>query len=68
MPKVTKDTIIADVLRMNRGTAMVFLRHGLHCLGWGGVSMESIGDAAMVHGIDVDALLKDLNDYIEQNS
>ena len=30
--------------------------------------MESIGDAAMVHGIDVDALLKDLNDYIEQNS
>ena len=27
--------------------------------------MESIGDAAMVHGIDVEALLKDLNDYIE---
>jgi len=28
--------------------------------------MESIGDAAMVHGIDVDALINDLNKHINR--
>ncbi len=31
--KVTKDTIIAEVLRIDRSTATVFMKHGLHCLG-----------------------------------
>ncbi len=31
--RVTKDTIIAEVLRMDRTTAAIFMRHGLHCLG-----------------------------------
>ena len=33
MAKVTKDMIIAEVLRMDRGIAPVFMKHGLHCLG-----------------------------------
>lgn len=33
MAKVTKDTIIAEALNMDRGTAGIFMRHGLHCLG-----------------------------------
>lgn len=65
MAKITKDMIIADVLSMDRATAPIFMRHGLHCLGCPASSMESIGDAAMVHGLDVDALLKDLNDYFQ---
>ncbi|MBB6218739.1 hybrid cluster-associated redox disulfide protein [Anaerosolibacter carboniphilus] len=63
MAKVTKDMIIADVLRMDRATAPIFMRHGLHCLGCPASSMESIADAAMVHGLDVDALINDLNEY-----
>jgi len=64
MAKVTKDTVIAEVLTMDRSTATIFMRHGLHCLGWAGASMESIGDAARVHGIDVDVLINDLNDHL----
>jgi hypothetical protein len=33
MAKITKDMVIAEVLRMDRNTAMIFMRHGLHCLG-----------------------------------
>lgn len=33
MAKVTKDMIIADVLRIDRSIAVVFMKHGLHCLG-----------------------------------
>ncbi|WZL73104.1 DUF1858 domain-containing protein [Clostridiaceae bacterium 35-E11] len=66
MAKITKDMIIADVLRMDRETASIFMSHGLHCLGCPASSMESIADAAMVHGLDVEALLKDLNAYFER--
>jgi len=63
MAKVTKETIIAEVLKMDTGTAPIFMRHGLHCLGCAGATMESIGDAARVHGIDVDILVDELNEY-----
>ncbi|SHJ57463.1 hybrid cluster protein-associated redox disulfide domain-containing protein [Geosporobacter subterraneus DSM 17957] len=63
MAKITKDMIIADVLRMDRETAPIFMRHGLHCLGCPASSMESIADAAMVHGLSVDALIDDLNEF-----
>ncbi|AOT70535.1 DUF1858 domain-containing protein [Geosporobacter ferrireducens] len=63
MAKITKDMIIADVLRMDRETAPIFMRHGLHCLGCPASSMESIADAAMVHGLSVDALINDLNEF-----
>jgi len=33
MAKITKDMIIADVLKIDRSAATVFMRHGLHCLG-----------------------------------
>lgn len=63
MAKITKDMIIADVLRMDRETAPIFMKHGLHCLGCPASSMESIADAAMVHGLNVDALITDLNEF-----
>ncbi|SHJ93410.1 DUF1858 domain-containing protein [Paramaledivibacter caminithermalis] len=65
MAKITKDTVIAEVLMMNRGTAPIFIKHGLHCLGCAGANMESINDAAKVHEVDVDTLVNDLNEYLE---
>jgi len=65
MAKVTKDMIIADVLKMDRGTVPIFLNAGMHCLGCPSASGESIEDACAVHGIDSDALVKELNDYLK---
>lgn len=33
MQKITRDMIINDVLKMDRNTAVIFMKHGLHCLG-----------------------------------
>lgn len=66
MAKITKDMIIADVLRMDRGTVPIFLNAGLHCLGCPSASGESIADACAIHGIDADKLVKDLNEYFEK--
>lgn len=65
MAKVTKDMIIAEVLQMDRGVAPIFMRHGLTCLGCPASSMESIADVSVVHGMDPEKLLKDLNEYFE---
>ncbi len=65
MAKVTKDTIILDVLRLDAGTAPFFLEIGMHCLGCPSASGESIEQACMVHGTDADALVEKINNYLE---
>lgn len=65
MAKVTKDTIIMDVLRMDEGTAPFFLEIGMHCLGCPSASGESIEQACAVHGVDADELVEKINGYLE---
>ena len=64
--KVTKDMIIMDVLRADMGTAQFFLDIGMHCLGCPSASGESIEQACMVHGADVEKLVSDINDFLAQ--
>jgi len=64
MAAVTLDTIIMDVLKLDRGTAPILMNAGMHCLGCPSASGESIGDACAIHGIDAEKLVKDLNDYL----
>jgi len=64
MPKITKDTTIADVLEINKGTAPIFISAGMHCLGCPSASNESIEQACLVHGIDTDTLVDELNKFL----
>ncbi len=66
MGKITSDMIIAEVLRIDRGTAPIFLNNGMHCLGCPSSSGESIEDACAVHGIDSKKLVKELNEYFDK--
>ncbi|MDY3928542.1 MAG: DUF1858 domain-containing protein [Clostridia bacterium] len=66
--KVTKDTIIMDVLKMNAETAQFFLNIGMHCLGCPSASGESIEQACMVHGADADKLVNDINEFLEKQA
>ena len=62
--KVTKETIIGDVLDFNPETAQFFFAIGMHCLGCPASRGESIADACAVHGTDADELVKKLNDFL----
>lgn len=62
--KVTKETIILDVLNMDRGTAKYFMEIGMHCVGCPSASGESIEQACIVHGADADALVEKLNEFL----
>ena len=64
MAQVTKDTIIMDVLRIDPNTAEFFFNIGMHCLGCPSASGESIEQACAVHGVDADALVNQINDFL----
>ena len=62
--KVTKDSIIGDVLDFDRGTAQFFFEIGMHCLGCPSARGESIEQACAVHGTDADALVEKINAFL----
>ena len=67
MAVVTKETMIGDLLRIDAGVAPILLSIGMHCLGCPSAQMETIAEAAMVHGIDPDDLVEDINNFLEHN-
>ncbi len=61
--KVTKDSIIGDILDFDSDTAPYFLEMGMHCLGCPASRGESLEQACSVHGIDVNELVDKLNKH-----
>ena len=59
--QVTRQTIIGDILDMDSTTAPYFLEIGMHCLGCPASQMETIEEAAMVHGINGELLVEKIN-------
>ena len=54
---ITKDTIIGDILDIAPETAPLFMAIGMHCLGCPASRGETVEEACMVHGIEVEELL-----------
>lgn len=67
MAQVTKDTMIGDLLKIDAGVAPILMGIGMHCLGCPSSQMETIEEAAMVHGIDADGLVAEINNFLAQN-
>ena len=63
--KIEKDTLIGDVLDLAPETAPLFQAIGMHCLGFPASRGESVEEACMVHGVDPDAFLAQVNHFIE---
>ncbi len=63
---VNKDMLIGQLLAMDPNLAAILMRAGMHCIGCPSSQMESLEEAAMVHGIDADILVSQINDYLAQ--
>ena len=63
--KIEKDTIIGSVLDIAPQSAPLFMAIGMHCLGCPSSRGETVEEACMVHGIDCDSFLAQLNKFIE---
>lgn len=67
MARVTKDTMIGDLLQIDQNVAPLLLNIGMHCLGCSSSQMETIEEAAMVHGLDPDDLVVEINTFIDHD-
>lgn len=64
MAQVTKDMTIGQILQINEGVVPILMQSGMHCLGCPSSQMESLAEACMVHGIDADDLVAQLNSFL----
>ena len=64
MAKVTKNTLIGQLLQIDPNIAAILMRAGMHCIGCPSSQMESLEEAAMVHGMDVDEVITEINEYL----
>ena len=68
MATITKEMTICEILRTKPEIAPVLMNAGMHCLGCPSAQGESLEEAAMVHGMDIDALMQGAADAMEQFS
>lgn len=60
---ITKEMTMGELLSIDRGVAVILMNAGMHCIGCPSSIGESLEEACMVHGIEVDELLKNINEY-----
>ena len=61
MNNVTKDMTIGEIVRMSTAVIPVLMEAGMHCIGCPSAQAETLEEAAMVHGIELEDLLAKIN-------
>lgn len=62
---ITKQTTMGEMLEYDMGIAYVLMQAGMHCVGCPSSIGESLEEACMVHGLDVNVVLADIHHYEE---
>ena len=65
MAQVTKDMLIGQLLQLDPNMAGVLMASGMHCVGCPSSAGETLEEAAMVHGIDPDMLVEEIQNYLQ---
>ena len=64
MAKITKDTTIGEAINIDAGIVPILMGAGMHCVGCPSSIGETIEEACMVHGMDCDVLMEEINTYL----
>ena len=62
--KVTKETTMGEMLELDGGIAVI----RMHCGGCPSSIGESLEEACMVHGLDADVVLANINEYLSSKN
>lgn len=62
--KINKNMTFKELMLKYPKTISSLLEKGMHCVGCHAASMETLEQGALVHGIDPDKLVKELNSVI----
>jgi hybrid cluster-associated redox disulfide protein len=58
---ITKEMTVAQIIQIKEDAPQILMSFGMGCVGCPSSQMETIEQAAMVHGINADELVKALN-------
>ena len=61
---ITKEMTMGELLSIDRGVAVVLMNAGMHCIGCPSAQGETLDEAAMVHGMNADELVVNVNEYL----
>ena len=61
---ITRETVIGEIVENCPEAMPVFQGIGMHCIGCPSAQGESIEEACMVHGLDVEPLVEEINAYL----
>jgi len=64
MDKIRKDMLIGDMLREDISIAPILMAAGMHCIGCPSAQAESLEEACMVHGMDCEQLVANINEHL----
>ena len=64
MARVSKATMIGELLQIDADVAPILLNIGMHCLGCAAASNETVEEACLVHDIDPDAFVDAVNGFL----
>ena len=65
--KITKEMNFNEIMQNFPEAIEVLLGKGMHCIGCPMAMQETLGEGALAHGLDVDALVKELNEKVKKN-
>ena len=65
MAQVSKEMRIIDIINVDYDIVPILLNEGMHCIGCPSSIGESLEEACMVHGLDVNVVLADIHHYEE---
>jgi len=64
MAQITKDMTIGEIIRIDQSVIPILMEAGMHCIGCPSAQGETLEEAAMVHGMDADVLVQQINDFL----
>lgn len=64
--EITKETTMGEMLEYDRGIAYILMQSGMHCVGCPSSIHESLEEACVVHGLDVNGVLASIQEHLAQ--
>ena len=62
--EITKATTMGEMLQYDMGIAYVLMEAGMHCVGCPSSIGESLEEACMVHGLNADVVMANIQEYL----
>ena len=66
--KIEKNTKIGEIVEKAPEKVDILLSVGMHCLGCPASQAETLEEACMVHGLDADVVLANINEYLSSKN